>query len=269
MRPTGMSWQRGLGGIAVVAVVASCGQQADSGSSRTAQDVDADLLGRQFATQGVAGTTAQLSFDADTITANAGCNTLSGQAHTDSGRLFVDSVGGTEMGCIPALSQQDAWWSELLASDPTYTLDGATLELTTGNATVELVDVEQTHPDRPLTGTHWLLETLASGGQDGVAASTPRPAQYAVWLEFGDGARAEVTGSSGCGAVRALVEVTESALQLGSAPRTRVCSDGNVQYVSRQVVRVLQGRVDYRIDGDVLTLTRGERALVYRAASRG
>lgn len=269
MRPTGVSWQRGLGGIAALAVVVSCGQQADSGSSRTAQDVDAELLGRQFATHGAAGTTARLSFDADTVTANAGCNTLSGRAHTDSGRLFVDSVGGTEMGCVPALSKQDAWWTELLASDPTYTLDGATLQLATPNATVELVDVEQTHPDRPLAGTRWLLETLASGGQDGVASSTPRPAQYAVWLEFGDGARAEVTGSSGCGVVRAPVEVTESSLQLGSVPRTRVCSDDTVQQVSRQVVRVLTGRIDYRIDGDALTLTRGEHALVYRAAARG
>jgi heat shock protein HslJ len=264
-----MSWQRGLGGIAAVAVVVSCGQQADSGSGRTAQDVDADLLGRQFATQGAAGTTARLSFDADTVTANAGCNTLSGRAHTDSGRLFVDSMGGTEIGCIPALSKQDAWWTDLLASDPTYALDGATLQLATPNATVELMDVEQTHPDRPLAGTRWLLETLASGGQDGVASSPPRQAQYAVWLEFGDGAGTEVTGSSGCGVVRAPVEVTESSLQLGSVPKTRVCSDDTVQQVSRQVVRVLEGRVDYRIDGDLLTLTRGEHALVYRAASRG
>jgi heat shock protein HslJ len=52
-------------------------------------------------------------------------------------------------------------------------------------------------------------------------------------------------------------------------PKTRVCSDDTVQQVSRQVVRVLEGRVDYRIDGDLLTLTRGEHALVYRAASRG
>jgi heat shock protein HslJ len=186
MRPTGMQWRRGIGSIATLAVLASCGQPVDSATSGTARDVDADLLGRQFATEGVAGTTARLSFDAHTISANAGCNTLSGRARTESGLLFVDSMGGTEIGCVPALSKQDDWWAELLASDPTYMLDGATLQLATDNESVELVDVEQTNPDRTLAGGRWVLETVASGGQDGVASSTPGLSAGASWLRFGN-----------------------------------------------------------------------------------
>jgi heat shock protein HslJ len=263
-----MDWQRGIGSIAALAVLASCGLSGgSSGSGETAEDVDADLLGRQFATRGVAGTTARLSFDAHTITANAGCNTLSGRARTDSGRLFVDSVGGTEIGCMPSLRRQDAWWAELLASDPTYTLDGASLQLETENESVELTDVEETGPDRSLAGTRWVLETLATGGQDGVASSMPGLSARTFWLRFGNGASTQVTGPTGCSSVRTTVAVTESSLRLDSIPLGSVCSEADVQWLSDQVLHVLDGLVDYRIDGDVLTLTRGGRSLTYRAAS--
>ena len=262
-----MDWRRGIGCTAALAVLASCGQPTGSASRQTARDVDADLLGRQFATERVAGTTARLSFDADTITADTGCNTLSGRARTDSGRLFVSSMGGTEIGCVPALSKQDDWWATLLASDPTYTLDGATLQLATDNESVELVDVEQTNPDRTLAGVRWVLETVASGGQDGVASSTPGLSAGASWLRFGPGASAEVTGETGCSALRTTLAVAESSLQLGPLPMTAVCSNGDMQWVGDSVLHVLDGRVDHRIDGDVLTLSRGERSLIYRADS--
>ena len=69
----------------------------------------------------------------------------------------------TEMGCDPALHDQDEWLSQFLGSDPQIALDGDELTLTSGGVTITLLDREVADPDLPLVGTTWTVTSIISG----------------------------------------------------------------------------------------------------------
>ena len=82
----------------------------------------------------VAGTSVTLSFEDGRISAKAGCNTMTGSATWDTGKLLVaQPLASTMMGCAEALAAQDQWLSGFLTSSPALTLDGDILTL--GDAT--------------------------------------------------------------------------------------------------------------------------------------
>src|SRR5262249_12571391 len=69
----------------------------------------------------VAGTRIQLSFRDGLVTANAGCNTMSGRASLHNGGLVIDgdTLAMTAMGCLTAgLGEQDVWLSTFITSGP-------------------------------------------------------------------------------------------------------------------------------------------------------
>ena len=67
----------------------------------------------------VPGSTIRLTFDDDTLTANAGCNTLSGGASIDEDELVVSELASTLQSCEEPLMAQDEWLSSFLTSRPT------------------------------------------------------------------------------------------------------------------------------------------------------
>jgi heat shock protein HslJ len=89
----------------------------------------------------VAGTRVRLSFDGDDLSAHAGCNHLFGTADLHDEQLTVGRMGGTEMGCEPALAEQDTWLQGFLGGGPAVALDGTTLTLSQGATTMELTEV--------------------------------------------------------------------------------------------------------------------------------
>lgn len=78
----------------------------------------------------VEGTRIRLMLHEDgRITASAGCNTLSGSMEVERDRIVVGELSTTEMGCEPALHDQDEWLADVLVADPAYVLDGDRLRL--------------------------------------------------------------------------------------------------------------------------------------------
>ena len=110
-------------------------------------DTPPDLAGRAFISSGVEGHTLvpdssiRMAFEADTVSVQAGCNTLFGGATWDDGKLTItDQLASTMMACSDELMAQDTWLSEYLTSGPELALDGETLVVTGDDATITLVE---------------------------------------------------------------------------------------------------------------------------------
>jgi heat shock protein HslJ len=125
--------------LVACALVGSCsgGESAGSGST--------DLAGKVFVSTGVEGSglaeiaSIRMTFEEGSVSAIAGCNTIFGGATWDDGTLMVDGeLARTTMGCEDALAAQDDWLSEFLSSGPSVDLDGTTLTLDDGTATITL-----------------------------------------------------------------------------------------------------------------------------------
>lgn len=95
-----------------------------------------DLDGNTFVSASVDGhdlvddTVVTLTFTADTVSANAGCNTMSGGFTIDDGTLTVaPDMAQTAMACPEDLTAQDAWLAQFLQSGPDATFADDVLTL--------------------------------------------------------------------------------------------------------------------------------------------
>ncbi len=87
-------------------------------------------------------TPISLAFTADALSANAGCNTITGGATVTDGVLVAGPLASTMMACEQALMDQDTWLSAFLADKPTVTVDGDALALATATTTIDLTFVD-------------------------------------------------------------------------------------------------------------------------------
>ena len=153
--------------VVLCAALAGCGSGPAEEDSAAAAD---DLAGRSFVVtelddprrEVVPGSTIRLEFTGDSVSVQAGCNSIGGAYEVQDARLVVDQLGGTEMGCDQPLMAQDAWVTAFLSADPELTLAGPELELSTGATTLSLS--EKVVESRPLEGTGWRLDSLVDGG---------------------------------------------------------------------------------------------------------
>lgn len=124
---------------------AACGSDDDAATGDV--PAAADLDGRTFEVTESTGyevvddSTISIAFEADRLSANAGCNTLnSGFSITDDGTIEVGQMASTMMACDDALMAQDVWLSEFLMGAPAISLADDTLTLTSDDAALTLVD---------------------------------------------------------------------------------------------------------------------------------
>ncbi len=111
----------------------------------------------------IAGTRITIAFAADgRMSANAGCNQMSGAYRLDGGRLMVAGLAATQMFCDAAHAAQDALVSELLTSGPAVTLTADRLVLDGGRIRFDGLSRQVADPDRPLVGTTWNYNGLIS-----------------------------------------------------------------------------------------------------------
>ena len=128
--------------LLAVLALGSCAQ--DSGDTVT-PTLD-QLAGKTWTTdhienplrQLVDGTTVSLTFTTNSLSANAGCNTLAGKASIDAGRLTAGPFASTLKACDQALMEQDVWLGSFLESGPTIAMHGDELWLSQGNTTMRL-----------------------------------------------------------------------------------------------------------------------------------
>jgi heat shock protein HslJ len=235
-------------------VVAGCGDD-DEDSPGGAPDV---LTGRTFLSQSVTmdgaphplvdGTVIRLEVAADQIRVHAGCNHLFGTLEsTAGGRLRVTQMGGTEMGCDPALHDQDQWLADLLTAHPSWSLDRDTLTLSGDTTVITLLDRRVADPDRPLEGTRWIVDTLLSGD-----AASSLPTDAVAELTFSSG---QLTGSTGCNDLSGSYRLDVGVIHLDAFVQTDVMCEPDVMILEEAVVALSGASVEYEIVAGRLTLT--------------
>lgn len=240
---------------ALCAVLAGCGSGPSEGDSPDAAD---GLAGRSFVVtelddprrQVVPGSTIRLEFTGDSVSVQAGCNSIGGAYEVQDARLVVDQLGGTEMGCDQPLMAQDAWVTAFLSADPELTLSGPELELSTGSTTLRLSETVVDSP--PLEGTAWRLDSLVdSGGADGAVSSVPGGAS--------DGALVVDAGTLrltyGCTTITAPVEVGRAELVAGELSVTSRDCAPRLRDLERRVAQVLAPPTAYVVTGRNLMLS--------------
>lgn len=244
-----------LGVLAMVFSIAGCGNAAEpAGESgelwgRTFVSTSATMDGAPRAL--VPGTEIRLALDNGTLRANAGCNQLSGRVDVDGQRLAVSDLGGSLMLCGDELREQEEWLIAFLGRRPTWLLDGDVLVLRTDDTELRLSDSRAARPDRTLRGVRWSVESIVDG--DRMSAV---PAGVDAHLTIDESGR--VDGSTGCTTVRGRATVRPDALVFtGMTSAKATCSRGP-DPLDAKFVALLNGDVTFRIDGDLLLLTRDD-----------
>lgn len=257
--------------LALVLPLAGCGDDAadvDAGGTTTAPSADGgdQLDGRTFVATAVTedgeprplaeGSELRLTFADGQLGVEAGCNHLSATYRLDGDTLRAEAFAGTEMGCDPALMDQDAWIAEVLARPATVALAGPTLTLTAGATTLTLTDREVASPDATLVGPTWTLDTLLQGtGGDGAASSVPEGVM--ATLTFADDGTYAV--DTGCNSGSGTYAVEGDGLAVDPPALTRRGCPGPGAEVEATLVALLDGEVASEITEQRLTLTNGDR----------
>jgi heat shock protein HslJ len=202
----------------------------------------------------VAGTSAELRFlDANRLVLTAGCNSMSGTARLDGGKLAVTDIATTEMGCDPRRHQQDEWFAAFLAANPTWQLSGDELTLTSDDIEMRFTDRKVVDPDRSLTGTTWVLDTVSA---DGSARSVPQ----GVRAQLTFAADHTLTGSTGCNSFSANTTIEGSRITVTGLVSTKKACATPASEIERAMVRVLDQPMTYRIEANRLTLSTPDGA---------
>lgn len=249
--------------VAAVLLVACTGGASPGASEPPGGDESGAIDGRTFLSTVIVGralvpgSQVRLSFEDGRIGANAGCNSMSGSYAVDGGRLVVGALATTEMGCDPALMDQDGWLGGFL-DGASIALAGEMLTLAKDGVTLTLLDRVVADPDRPLAGTRWVVDGLVSG--DAVSSV---PAGVVATLVFADG---EVAVEAGCNSGGGSAEIAETTITFGPLALTEMACGPDAMAVEQAVTSVLAGTVDYTIEADSLTLAGAGAGLLLRAA---
>ena len=236
---------------------AACGSDgdgdgaADSTSTPTAED----LSGRGFVSSDVTGydlvegSEITMNFLDDSVSVNAGCNTMNGGFEIADGAFVAGQFAMTMMACDDPLMAQDTWLSEFLASSPSISLDGSTLSFSGDDVTITLDEIEPA----ALVGTTWTVTgTVANEAVSGV------PMDSTASITIADDGTAAV--DTGCNTGSGSVEVGDDTLTFGPIAITKMACPPEQTTLETSVLSVLQGEVTYEIDGSNMSLRSGDGA---------
>jgi heat shock protein HslJ len=240
--------------LLLIGVATSCQNDKDS------TETEKQLIGRDFLLETavgyepVVGTVVRLGFTDSVLSFSAGCNHYSGPYEVTNTSLVMNEMSATEMGCDANLMTQDAWLAEFFEKDPTLTLAGDTLTLTTNNATLTFLDRIVADPDRPLTGVTWNVDTLISGD---AASSIPTTLEEPS-LHFEDDGTLVV--ETGCNSGTGTFEVHAEELTFSDVTFTQsTCSNSEATALLEQLTDVfIDGTATYDIEAARLTIERGD-----------
>jgi heat shock protein HslJ len=260
---------RTLGTVGLVAVLAvgACGQANDGGAGgawpadRTFYSTSVTEESRPRAL--APDTRVELQFFPDgRLAARAGCNHLGGNGRIEDGRLVLGDLSMTDMACDPDRMDQDTWLAAFLGARPAWTLSGDDLTLATDRATIVLRDRRAVDPDRPVTGTRWVVDTIINGD---IASSVAGGTEAFLTI---DGAGA-VLGHTGCRAVRGRATVTDTTIRFTDVGGLDNTCTGDAARLHDAVATILREEVRYRVDGPTLSLTTLDQGVGLRLRADG
>lgn len=212
----------------------------------------------------VEGAQLRVEFKDGKISLNAGCNMMGGDyTLTDEAELRTGSLSSTAMGCEQPLMDQDQWISGTLFAEPLVaSVDDNTLKLGRDGLELVLTDRALVAPDALLENTDWELQGIRSGNS---LSSVPTGTTTPTFTLAPEGSVALQTG---CNQGSSSATVSGSTITFAPVATTkRACPDRAGRETEAAVLAVLDGAVEWSITEKTLTLTKGDRGLVYRAAS--
>ncbi|MEU3662670.1 META domain-containing protein [Streptomyces sp. NPDC032940] len=252
--------------MAVVAVLvplaAACGSEKAGGERTGSGSVGADrqVTGVRWSIDSVTvdGTThqapgeARVRIDAGGEAAGStGCNTFSARADVDGERVRLSDAAFTERACDKTPPEFEKSLGRVLTAGP-LTADAESGRLTLTTSAGDTVRLSRSD-DAPLYGTEWTVTTPGGKGE--------------ARLTF-DQEKGTLSGRLPCNRVNAEATVRDGHITLGAPATTRMMCEGSLMDAEKRMLRFLEGRLDYRIDHETLTLT-SEDGTVVRAAADG
>jgi heat shock protein HslJ len=239
--------------------LAACGDESSAGGSLKGKSyLSTAVTENGQAKQLAAKTRIRLQFTDDgRLIADAGCNSMQSRVSTSNGRLAVEDLAMTDMGCDAPRHAQDDWLAKLLHNKPTWKLEADTLTVTSGGTTISLLDRKTAEPDLPLDGTKWSLETVITGEVASHQAGSEK-----AWITF-SGER--VTGSTGCNELQGVVARDNGKLTFGDLVTTRRACVGDGAALESALLDTLKGEVTYEIDSSRLKLRARGNGLDFTA----
>lgn len=198
-----------------------------------------------------------LSIEGSSVTGTAACNSYGGRLVGAGGRVRIDELGMTAMGCEPDVMASESAYTAALSAIRQIGRDGDELVLVGPDVELRFVALPPP-PTADLVDTTWVLETVFVGD---VAASV---AGERATLELrSDGT---FSGSTGCRSFTGTwteqgERIADTSMRMDDldCPRDLISQDSTV-------VSVVGDGFVPTIDGDLLTLTDpGGAGLVYRA----
>ncbi|MFD4457997.1 META domain-containing protein [Nocardia sp. NPDC058480] len=190
-----------------------------------------------------------LTFSDGRISANSGCNAAGGTVDLSNHVLHTSPLASTLMACPGEREGVDAWQNNFLESDPTWRLDGDRLTLTGQSVTIHLTDKKIVSPDKPLTGTAWVVTTMLTPDAQIRSATLD---QVSPNLTIGEGGT--VSGTAGCNRITGTAGVGPGDAVTFAVATTKMMCPPEVMEVEQNVLRALDGRTTATIDADTLTL---------------
>lgn len=207
----------------------------------------------------VEGSQLRLGFAGGRVAIHAGCNQMSAGYSVSGAEVTIEQPASTMMAGPPALMAQDAWVGKALTEQPlTGRLTGDTLTLVRPGAEIVFGSRATVSPDAALIGTLWRLDAIRAN--HGVASI---PEGVVATLQVSEDGRATI--ATGCNNGGAEVRVLDGTLVFDKVFLTRRHCEGDRGETESSVVSVLEGEVAFQIVEKTLTLTNGDRGLVYRA----
>ncbi|HYH71630.1 MAG TPA: META domain-containing protein [Nocardioides sp.] len=221
------------------------------GTSYTSTSVE----GRELAP----GSTIEMSFEGDSMSVWAGCNTLFAPYEVAGTTLaWSAEPAATMMMCDPPLAEQDEWLTGLLTAGVTATGDGGALTLEGDGVTIELASAPPDDLDALLGRTWTGLGTVAEGAVSRLPVDTRRPR-----LDVGaDGLTRVFTG---CRSGRTTVRIDGTTIDFANTTVQRGRCTGAARQTDRAVLALLDGPSDNaELHESLLVVTRGGRGLLFQ-----
>ena len=236
---------------------AACGSDddGDGAAESTGTPTAEDLSGRGFVSSDVTGydlvegSEITMNFLDDSVSVNAGCNTMNGGFEIADGAFVAGQFAMTMMACDDPLMAQDTWLSEFLASSPSISLDGSTLSFSGDEVTITLDEIEPA----ALVGTTW---TVTGTVANEAVSSVPMDSTASITIAD-DGT---VAVNTGCNTGSGSVEVGDDTLTFGPIAITKMACPPEQTALETSVLAVVQGEVAYEIDGSNMSLRSGDGA---------
>ncbi len=184
-----------------------------------------------------------------------GCNGLGGEYTLDGTTLTVGNLMATMMACEEPLMTQEFAISQALQSATTLTQNGDTLVISYPEGELRYTRFVEPEP-ASLVGPEWQLDTLITGD-----AAQSLIAGSAITLTLTD---TELSGNAGCNSYHASWSGSPEALAIAPIGSTKMaCADPAVTEQEANYVALLQTATSYAIEGNRLTLTGPEGALMF------